>query len=73
MGPMTLDEYVYQHASSHWFKSTYNMVILSPVFEAKQDLTALMKIYHKMIWKLVILSIIVIVIMVYFLNYLRGI
>ena len=69
---MTLEEYIYQHATSHWFKSTYNMVILSPVYEERHNLTAMMKIFPKMIWILVIVSIILVTIMVFISNYTRG-
>ena len=72
LGLMTLEEYLYRYATSHWFDWTYNLVILSPVYEQTNDLTDMMRIYSKLVWDLIICSIFVVTIVAFILNILKG-
>ena len=68
----TLEQYLDEYATPLWYKSTNNLVILSPVLGETHDLTTMMNIYPNMVWYLILTFMFMVVFMVYILNYLEG-
>lgn len=72
LSPFSLDDYFYSFATSHWYRTTYNLVILSPIFGQFNNFTEMLDIFSDLVWALILTSILFLTISISFLNYYPG-
>ncbi len=69
---MTIEEWLFRFAFTHWIRNDYNLVMLSGLYSEPSNLINILKIFSSQIWILIMSSIALISTLVFVNNQING-